>query len=113
DHRDAWFVGYTPDVVIGVWVGFDDGATLRLTGAQAALPIWVDFFQKAIPTDSTHLPIPAGIVSRIIDPFTAQLATSDCPYAVEESFIEGTEPTIFCEVHSPGFVERVKRMFGL
>ncbi|MGH7231934.1 MAG: PBP1A family penicillin-binding protein, partial [Nitrospiraceae bacterium] len=64
DHRDAWFIGYTPDIVIGVWVGYDDGSTLKLTGAQAALPIWVDFFQKAIPIMSGDFPVPSGVVSR-------------------------------------------------
>ncbi len=113
DHRDAWFIGYTPDIVIGVWVGYDDGATLKLTGAQAALPIWVEFFQKAIAISINDFPVPAGIVSRMIDPQTTQLATSYCPEAREEIFIEGTEPTIFCEVHSPGFIDQLKHMFGM
>jgi membrane carboxypeptidase/penicillin-binding protein len=113
DHRDAWFIGYTPDIVIGVWVGYDDGATLKLTGAQAALPIWVDFFQKAIAMSINDFPVPAGVVSRMIDPQTTQLATSYCPEAREEIFIEGTEPTIFCEVHSPGFIDQLKHMFGM
>ena len=113
DHRDAWFIGYTPDVVIGVWVGYDDGTTLKLTGAQAALPIWVDFFQKGLPFVDRDFPVPPKIVSRMIDPQTAQLATSACPQTREEIFIDGTEPTTFCEVHSPGFIERLKHMFGL
>ena len=113
DHRDAWFVGYTPDLVVGVWVGFDGGATLKLTGAQAALPIWVDFFRKAVPDLSIDFPIPAGIVTRKIDPHTAQLATTACPNSFEESFMEGTEPTIFCETHDPGMLERLKNIFGM
>jgi membrane carboxypeptidase/penicillin-binding protein len=46
--RDAWFVGYTPDLVVGVWVGHDDGTPLGLTGAQAALPIWAGVMQVAV-----------------------------------------------------------------
>jgi membrane carboxypeptidase/penicillin-binding protein len=113
DHRDAWFVGYTPDLVVGVWVGFDGGATLKLTGAQAALPIWVDFFRKAVPALSVDFPVPPGIVIRAIDPRTAQLATTTCPDSLEESFMEGTEPTLFCDIHNPGMLERLKDIFGL
>ncbi|HET7058503.1 MAG TPA: penicillin-binding transpeptidase domain-containing protein, partial [Nitrospiraceae bacterium] len=112
DHRDAWFVGYTPEIVVGVWVGFDGGATLKLSGAQAALPIWVDFFRKAVPALS-DFPIPPGIVTRAIDPHTAQLATTACPDSLEESFMEGTEPTLFCEIHNPGMLERLKDLFGM
>jgi penicillin-binding protein 1B len=113
DHRDAWFIGYTPDLVVGVWVGFDGGATLKLTGAQVALPIWVDFFRKAVPALSIDFPVPPGIVTRTIDPRTSQLATTACPDALEEYFMEGTEPTIFCEIHNPGMLERLKDLFGL
>jgi penicillin-binding protein 1B len=113
DHRDAWFVGYTPDLVVGVWVGFDGGATLKLTGAQAALPIWVDFFRKAVPALSIDFAMPPGVVTRMIDAHTAQLATTACPDPLEESFLEGTEPTIFCEAHDPGMLERLKHIFGM
>jgi penicillin-binding protein 1B len=113
DHRDAWFVGYTPELVVGVWVGFDGGTTLQLTGAQAALPIWVDFFRKAMPAPSIAFPVPSGIVTRMIDPHTAQLATTACPDSFEESFIEGTEPTVLCRTHDPGMLERLKNIFGM
>jgi 1A family penicillin-binding protein len=113
DHRDAWFIGYTPDLVVGVWVGFDGGATLKLTGAQAALPIWVDFFRKAVPALSIDFPVPPGIVTRTIDPRTSQLATTACPDSREEYFMEGTEPILFCEIHNPGMLERLKDLFGL
>jgi penicillin-binding protein 1B len=113
EHRDAWFVGYTPDIVVGVWVGFDEGTSLKLTGAQAALPIWIDFFRRAVPAHSTSFVAPAGITIRTIDPQTGQLATSACPVSLEETFVEGTEPTVFCELHSPGMLERLKNIFGL
>jgi penicillin-binding protein 1B len=113
DHRDAWFIGYTSDLVIGVWVGFDDAAPIRLSAAQAALPIWVDFFRKAVATTSTDFAVPAGVVMRVIDPISGQLATSSCPESQEEVFLEGTEPKVFCVLHSPGFLEKLKRMFGM
>jgi penicillin-binding protein 1B len=112
-HRDAWFVGYTPDIVVGVWVGFDEGTSLKLTGAQAALPIWMDFFRKAVPVPPTNFLAPQGITIRTIDPQTGQLATSACPESLEETFVEGTEPTVFCELHNPGMLERLKNIFGL
>jgi len=113
EHRDAWFVGYTPDIVVGVWVGFDEGTSLKLTGAQAALPIWVDFFRRAVPAPPASFIAPVGVTIRPIDPQTGQLSTSACPVSIEESFVEGTEPTVFCELHSPGMLERLKNIFGL
>jgi hypothetical protein len=66
-----------------------------------------------VPVLSIDFPIPAGIVTRTIDPHTAQLATTACPDSFEESFMEGTEPTIFCETHDPGMLERLKNIFGM
>lgn len=111
-YRDAWFVGYSTDYVVGVWVGFDDEEPLRLTGAQAALPIWADFMRQTSSPVLRDFPIPPGIVTREIDPKTGQLATSRCPERMVEVFIEGTEPTVACEVHGEGLWERLKRSFG-
>ncbi|WP_447972810.1 PBP1A family penicillin-binding protein [Nitrospira sp. Kam-Ns4a] len=112
-ERDAWFVGYTPALVIGVWVGFDDGTPLHLTGAQAALPIWVAFARRVLPPDSADFPVPAGIVARNIDPASGQLATAGCPEAIEEVFIEGTEPKDYCPLHGRSFWDRLRRSLGL
>jgi penicillin-binding protein 1B len=111
-YRDAWFVGYTPEIVIGVWVGFDDEQPLGLTGAQAALPIWTEFARQVIPSHSPDFTAPSGVVTREIDPQTGQLATSKCPERTPEVFIEGTEPTVYCEVHGEGFWDRIKRTFS-
>jgi len=111
-YRDAWFVGYTPDVVIGVWVGFDDERPLRLTGSQAALPIWMDLASRIIPPTVSAFAAPPGVVVRAIDPKTGQLATSQCPEQVSEVFIEGTEPGVYCEVHGEGIWERLRHTFG-
>jgi len=112
-YRDAWFVGYTPDIAIGVWVGFDDERPLKLTGAQAALPIWSELAVRLMPQGAQDFEIPSGVVQRRIDPRTGQLATSQCPEKTSEFFIAGTEPTIYCEVHGGGFWERLKQTFGL
>ncbi|MGH7218776.1 MAG: PBP1A family penicillin-binding protein [Nitrospiraceae bacterium] len=111
-YRDAWFVGYTSDVVIGVWVGFDDERPLRLTGSQAALPIWMDLARRVIPPNVPAFVMPPGVVTRDIDPKTGQLATSQCPEQVSEVFIEGTEPSVYCEVHGEGIWERLRHTFG-
>ena len=111
-YRDAWFVGYTSDVVIGVWVGFDDERPLRLTGSQAALPIWMDLARRVIPPNVPAFVMPPGVVTRDIDPKTGQLATFQCPEQVSEVFIEGTEPSVYCEVHGGGIWERLRHTFG-
>ncbi len=112
-YRDAWFIGYTPDMAIGVWVGFDDERALKLTGAQAALPIWSELALRLIPRDSPDFETPVGVVQRKIDPKSGQLATSQCPEKRVEFFITGTEPTVYCEVHGGGLWERMKQTFGL
>jgi penicillin-binding protein 1B len=111
-YRDAWFVGYTSDVVIGVWVGYDDERPLRLTGSQAALPIWMELARRVIPPNVPAFVMPPGVVTRDIDPKTGQLATFQCPEQVSEVFIEGTEPSIYCEVHGGGIWERLRHTFG-
>ena len=111
-YRDAWFIGYTPDVVVGAWVGFDDEEALHLTGAQAALPMWVEFVRQILPAAPRDFVVPPAVITRDIDPQSSQLATSKCPQRSAELFIEGTEPSVYCEVHGSGIWERVKRGFG-
>ena len=111
-YRDAWFIGYTPDVVVGAWVGFDDEEALHLTGAQAALPMWVEFVRQILPAAPRDFVEPPAVITRDIDPQSSQLATSKCPQRSAELFIEGTEPSVYCEVHGSGIWERVKRGFG-
>lgn len=111
-YRDAWFVGYTADLAIGVWVGFDDEQPLRLAGSQAALPIWIEVAQRILPKRSPAFVPPPGIVTRTVDPKTGQLATSQCPEQVSEVFIEGTEPDVYCEIHGGGIFERLRHTFG-
>lgn len=111
-YRDAWFVGYTSELVIGVWVGFDDEQPVRLTGAQAALPIWMEIARRIVPERSPTFQRPSGIITRNVDPKTGQLATSQCPEQVSEVFIEGTEPNVYCEIHGGGLWERLRHTFG-
>jgi penicillin-binding protein 1B len=109
--RDAWFVGYTPNVLALVWVGYDDNRPIGLSGAAAALPIWVDLMQRLGADDADAFPQPAGIVRRKVDPATGQRATRRCPEARHEIFLRGAEPEQPCERHggteSRGFWRRV------
>jgi penicillin-binding protein 1B len=111
--RDAWFVGYTPEVLALVWVGTDGNRPIGLSGAEAALPIWVDLMQRIGATGAGEFRRPAGIVEARIDPSTAQLATSRCPDSRSEVFVRGTEPDTRCQLHEEtarkGFW---KRLFG-
>ncbi|CAN5636561.1 penicillin-binding protein 1B [soil metagenome] len=94
--RDGWFAGFTPNLVCVVWVGFDDGSQLGLTGANSALPIWTDFMQVALsdhPEWQGDWQMPEGIEQADIDPQTGQLTTSDNPTRRTELFINGTLPT--------------------
>ncbi len=101
DYRDAWFVGYTPNLLTVVWVGFDHRTDLNLAGGEAALPLWVEFMKKATAdqADATFLPPPGVAVVRI-DPESGQLATPDCPHTLDEAFYQGQEPVAFCPIHS-------------
>jgi len=101
DFTDAWFVGYAPDLVVGVWVGFDVKRSLgsRETGALAALPIWKTFMEDAYrDRPPEEFPIPAGISTLTVDRRTGLRAnpTAGCTSLFAEAFAEGTEPTLYC-----------------
>ena len=99
DLRDAWFVGFTPELLTVVWVGFDDNQPVGLSGAQAALPIWTEFMKRALAGHaSVPFDVPDGITFVDIDPDTGKLATPACPRIFSEAFIAGTEPTQLCEL---------------
>jgi penicillin-binding protein 1B len=93
--RDGWFAGYTPNLVCVVWVGFDDGSQLGLTGANSALPIWTDFMGVALdehPEWQGDWQMPAGIEQVAINPKTGGPASADDPDKRIELFINGTSP---------------------
>ncbi|TMQ57515.1 MAG: hypothetical protein E6K75_06855 [Candidatus Eisenbacteria bacterium] len=103
DYSDAWFVGYVPGVVTGVWVGFDRKQRIGpgMTGAAAALPIWVDVMMAATKDrPAQDFPVPSGVVSRLICTETGLLANPACPSTEIELFREGSEPTGYCNVHT-------------
>jgi penicillin-binding protein 1B len=101
DLRDAWFVGFTPELLTVVWVGLDDNQPLGLSGTQAALPIWTAFMMRALAgRPNVSFQAPAGLAFADIDRDTGKLAAPGCPRVFREAFIQGTEPTEVCPLHS-------------
>ena len=100
DLRDAWFVGFTPELLAVVWVGFDDNTPLGLSGTQAALPIWTEFMKRALGGhDNRKFEAPEGVSFVEIDRDTGRLALPTCPRVTNEAFLTGTEPLEICELH--------------
>jgi penicillin-binding protein 1B len=93
--RDGWFAGYTPNLVCAVWVGFDDGSQLGLTGANSALPIWSDFMSFALsehPEWAGDWEMPAGVEAIEINPETGLPSAAGDAEKRTEYFINGTGP---------------------
>jgi penicillin-binding protein 1B len=117
EGRDAWFVGYSSRLLTVVWVGFDDGQPLALSGAQAALPIWADFMRQALEAyPAPAFTVPEGVSFVEIDATNGKRARAFCPVVVREAFLAGTEPGP-CDEHGIAVVpKRVvewwQRLFG-
>ncbi len=95
DYSDAWFIGYTPQLVAGVWIGFDTRMSLgeKMTGGRLACPIWTEFMSGALNGEPVlNFNSPGDVVFTLIDPRTGLLALSKTPGAFLESFVKGTEP---------------------
>jgi len=95
DFTDAWFIGYTPQLVSGAWVGYDDRRTLgnRMSGGVVACPIWTKFMREALINEPIiDFSVPSGISFVKIDPETGLLASSRTSGAYLEAFLSGTEP---------------------
>ena len=100
DLRDEWFVGFKPELLTVVWVGFDDNQPVGISGSQAALPIWTQFMRNALAgRASVAFDVPGGISFMDIDPLNGKLATALCPKTFTEAFIAGSEPTQVCDLH--------------
>jgi len=100
-NRDVWFVGYSPDLVAGVWIGYDDFLPLgkRLSSSSTTVPLWTDFMQEALKTQPVRdFQVPPGIVFSKTDRDTGLLALPTCPHVLLEAFRTGQAPTTFCPV---------------
>ena len=120
DFNDAWFIGFTPGIVAGVWVGFDQPHTILPNGfaADIAVPMWANFMKVATKGDKpVGFTTPPGIVTATVCRLSGKLPTEGCNHAVTlddngevagrsmvytEYFARGTEPTAFCDLHPMG-----------
>src|SRR5260221_5024517 len=101
NYRDAWFIGYSPRILSLVWVGFDDGHSVRLAGGDACVPIWTSHMNRIVGMiPDVDWKRPDDVVERTIDPASGMLATPYCPETKNEIFVVGTEPTQVCPLHA-------------
>jgi penicillin-binding protein 1B len=114
DFRDAWFVGYTPDILALVWVGFDNGDSLLSTGSAAALPIWADLMNSIPPYVSENwYKMPPGVIKETVCSESGLLAHKGCPENMIEIFLKENVPTVFCPIHKkPGLFKRLFNFKG-
>jgi penicillin-binding protein 1A len=101
-NTDAWFVGFTEELAVGVWTGFDEKKTMGdgMTGGAVSLPTWTAVMREAYRDHhAPAFPVPEGIESRVICEMTGLLATESCPKIRREVFIAGTEPQRSCDRH--------------
>ena len=121
DERDAWFAGFTPEIVAVVWIGFDDPKSIGLPASRAALPVWGRFMKEVTGgrVRGAFTP-PPDIVHLDVDPVTGHRAEFGCPRSQGEFFLRGTEPTERCgspatrrqpRESSPNLIERLFRRF--
>jgi penicillin-binding protein 1B len=114
--HDAWFAGFTSNLLCVVWVGNDDYSDIELQGAQAAAPIWADFMKKAIQlpqySDINEFTPPPGVQIDQIDKATNLLADPSCPDDYAAAFLDGTAPTDTCD-HPNGHRNVLQKIFGL
>ena len=115
--HDAWFAGYTSNLLCIVWVGYDDYSDLRLSGANTAAPIWAEFMKKAIALPQysrvSGFPAPSGVIGVKLDKATNLLSTDACPDAYYAAFVAGTEPKENCEHSLANLPNLLGRLIGL
>lgn len=101
DEHDLWFVGFTPELVAVVWLGFDEPRSIGVSSSQGPLPIWASFIKEAMGNRTRGMFIPPRNIERLeIDPETGALAVSGCPRRQSEIFLAGTAPSEICDGRS-------------
>ncbi len=102
DYRDAWFIGYTPQLITGVWAGYDIPKPMGpgFTGGAVCAPLWGRFMRSALAgSPASDFPRPDSVASVQIDPATGCLAVPECPKKQDELYAGGTAPTVYCPIH--------------
>ena len=101
DTADGWFIGYTPDLVVGVWGGYDERRSIGLPGSVIGLPAWCDIVRDyAVTHPSRPFTAPEGIVTESVCADSGKLATPNCPNVVSEIFLERFRPQRECDLHT-------------
>jgi len=115
--HDAWFAGYTTNLLCIVWVGNDDYTDLKLSGGTTAAPIWAEFMKRAVMlpqySGTKNFSAPSGVVEVTLDKLTNRLATSTCPQDYTVAFIAGTEPKETCDDAFTDHRGAFSKIFGL
>jgi penicillin-binding protein 1B len=115
DH-DAWFAGFTSNLICVVWVGNDDYTDIKLEGAHAAAPIWAEFMKNAVKlpqySDAKEFTAPEGVQVEKIDKATNLLSDDACPEGYDAAFLDGTGPMDTCD-HPPDHRNILQKIFGL
>jgi membrane carboxypeptidase/penicillin-binding protein len=103
DENDAWFIGFTPDLAAGVWVGCDRNRRIGLSGTQAAVPIWARFMESALrDRPFRDFEAPENVVDVWIDADTGYRAGPECLHVMRAAFVRKTEPRQMCPImHMP------------
>ena len=114
--HDAWFAGFTSNLLCVVWVGNDDYTDIKLEGAHAAAPIWADFMKKAVLlpqySDTNEFPAPEGVEIVSLDKATNLLSDEACPDSYGAAFLDGTAPIDTCD-HPADKRNLIQKIFGL
>lgn len=118
DYRDAWFIGYTPQLITGIWAGYDQPAPMGkgFTGGAVCAPVWGRFMRSALAgKPAADFPRPDSVVSVQIDPTTGYLAAPGCEKKQDEFYVAGTEPVVYCPKHGGSDVapESIQNTVGL
>ena len=115
--HDAWFAGFTSNLLCVVWVGNDDYSDIKMEGNQAALPIWAEFMKNAVKlpqySDTQYFDPPAGITEVTLDKATNLIADESCPVDYTAAFLDGTQPTGTCDHPNEDQRNIFQKMFGL
>ena len=115
--HDAWFAGFTSNLLCVVWIGNDDYTDVKLEGAKSAAPLWAEFMKHAVRlpeySDTRQFPTPNGVSTVRLDKATNLLADASCPQAYDAVFLDGTAPTQTCDESAGDQRNMFQKLFGI
>ena len=115
--HDAWFAGFTSNLLCVVWIGNDDYTDLKLEGGKTAAPIWADFMKHAVQlpeySDTRQFPTPNGVSTVRLDKVTNLLADASCPQDYDAVFLDGTAPAQTCDQGAGDQRNMFQKLFGI